>query len=175
MSRVQDGRARTFRVRDPSRTHVAMRRLLLVFAVALTGRAAAAQSSQPPTIVPMPPAAQPPRDAPKGCTCSADLRWVAVRVRRADGTPVPDAVVRVRDARTGRVVHTGNQPVFPGGDEYVVVRDGEVRPTPDAPLALIVEVRRGKERRTARVRVAAQDPCGCHVARVGDPTTVVFP
>ena len=139
-----------------------------------------------PTLLALALACQPPADpkpvagarapVPAGCTCSANLRWVSVRVRRADGTPVTDAAIRVRDARTGRAIATGGQPpMLAASGEYIAVRDGDVRPRPDAPIAVVVEAEWHGQRRSATLRVGTPDACGCHLQRVGEPTTLVFP
>ena len=127
--------------------------------------------TQPPT--PQPPAVVP---VPKGAApCTADLRFVTVRVRRRDGSAVADADVLVRDARTGRIVHRAREPLLAGGGEYVAVQDGDVRFRSGAATSLTVEAHWHGARRTARLRVRATDSTGCHVERVGPPPTLTFP
>lgn len=157
-------------------------RLLLAPALAFAVTAAASLPS--PAAVPDP--RQPPADSQPPSTitlrgagaraCDLAERIVALRVERADGSAVNDAVVVARDARTGRVVRRvergfadGQYLLFGGdADPAVLGRDGAAR------YALEVRGRDARGRavvRRARL-VLGRDPTGCHVVRTGGPAAV---
>lgn len=114
-----------------------------------------------------------PARAPGGRECAPVAHVLSLAVRRRDGTPVPDAVLTVRDGRDGSVLARRARGSADG--LYLVLGgDGEPPTVPAAGLPLRIEVAAGGRVRRVRwtLRPPAQ-PCGA--VQVRGPTAVILP
>lgn len=102
--------------------------------------------------------------------CNPVARILSLVVRRGDGTPVPDAVLTVRDARNGAVLARRARGSADG--VYLVLGGGDESPTvPASGMGLQIEV--AYAGRVRRVRWALRPPGGrCGAVQVRGPRVV---
>lgn len=135
--------------------------LALLAALLLTSMSASAQ--QPPAGSARVPAG--------GAACNAVARTISLVVRRADGTPVTDAVVTAR-AEDGRVLARLTAATLDDGN-YLVFTDE--RPPELSGGRGTVRLTVAWRRQTRRVRwTLGPDPSGCRTVLLGGAQVVRF-
>ena len=138
-----------------------MRRVIGLMAV--TSTVAGAQISKTPQVSPLPAAAD-------GQACTMVERVLMMQVVDANGTPIADAKITVKNLRTRAIVERA-QPM--GSGDYRIFDDGGVKSVSRAGDPFDVLFTYGTRMRHVRVNIGA-DPQGCHVRYITVPQKVVL-
>ena len=131
--------------------------------VAATAAAAGAQASTPPQAMKLP--------LESGTqTCTMVERVLMMQVVAANGTPIADAKITVRNLRTRAIVEHAEAM---GGGDYRILDDGSVKSLRRSGDPFDVLFTYGTRMRHVRVHIGT-DRDGCHVRFITVPRKVVL-
>ncbi len=131
--------------------------------VATTAAVAGAQTSKPPQVVTIPP-----ESGVQACTMVE--RVLMMQVVAANGTPIADAKITVRNLRTRAIVERAEAM---GDGDYRILDDGSVRSVRRTGDPFDVAFTYGTRIRHVRVHIGT-DADGCHVRFIRVPRKVVL-